>query len=320
VFTVTTDSDGLPVNINILTRGSYTENPTLANAETTTDGSGSGLTLDLAMGVESVSIYNPGAYKIIPTTFANNVPGGGSGSGLAVGLTFNTTGDADFLNQLSDDDYVYLTNPDDSERYITTVNTITNATHLTIASNGLFTHTNVHMYLPNIEIDSYVLEVTNASHITLANVEGVIETGDVLIGMNSNAKLVVNNVVRNGETKGFNTFNNLYKYEITILSGAFEEDEQVYQGSSLANSSANASLHSVIDFGGATYLYTSNNAGSFTNAINIIGATSGAVASIEKIYGPELEFGSGEVLYIENLDAVERSTTQSEQFKIIFEI
>jgi hypothetical protein len=37
------------------------------------------------------------------------------------------------------------------------------------------------------------------------------------------------------------------------------------------------------------------------------------------MYSPEIVFGSGEILYLENVNAVERNENESENFKVIFE-
>jgi hypothetical protein len=50
----------------------------------------------------------------------------------------------------------------------------------------------------------------------------------------------------------------------------------------------------------------------------IVGANSGAVASLTDAHGPELVFGSGDVLYLENIEKVSRTANTSENFQIIF--
>lgn len=66
-------------------------------------------------------------------------------------------------------------------------------------------------------------------------------------------------------------------------------------------------------------MYCSNQVGRVTNTYTIIGNTSGATATINNVYSPELVFGSGKILYFENIEPVARTTDQSETFKLIFE-
>jgi len=100
-------------------------------------------------------------------------------------------------------------------------------------------------------------------------------------------------------------------------SGTFQENEVVYQ-TSLATS--NASLHSAIVNGANVTLYTSNQVGTFAVSGSIVGNTSGATATVVTKFEPELVFGSGEILYIEDIEnPVTRQTDQSEAINTIFE-
>ena len=99
----------------------------------------------------------------------------------------------------------------------------------------------------------------------------------------------------------------------------FQENEKIYVGSE-PNQTSNASLHSIIDLGGNDrVIYTSNQVGKFIVGSTVTGSNSNATASINNVYEPEILFGSGDILYLENIDPVSRSNSQSETFKIILE-
>jgi hypothetical protein len=72
-------------------------------------------------------------------------------------------------------------------------------------------------------------------------------------------------------------------------------------------------------------LYVSNTLGSFSfgnvgaTSYTVIGNNSLAIAHVSNSYSGELVYGSGEVLYLNNIEAVERNEIQKETFKIIFE-
>lgn len=148
----------------------------------------------------------------------------------------------------------------------------------------------------------------------MTNVSGIFETDDLIIGSRSGAVGYVNSVSRNTVFKGFETFNQMYKYQIDVKSLDFVEDETIYQNDL---SVANAVVHSLIS--GNTLMYVTNQIGNFNVANDIIGATSGAVATILNKYSPEVVFGSGTVLYIENVEPITRQPEQTETFKIILE-
>jgi hypothetical protein len=319
-FTVTTNTTGGPTALAIVSRGYYTANPTLTNTATTSSDSGTGLRVDVTTRVANVAILNAGAYTVEPSTSANNRVIGGSGTGAEFALDFDTTILADFSNQVEAGEYVYLTNKEGSDHQLGLISSVSNATHFTLTVNGAFACSQALLFQPHIIVNSEVYVVPNSTHLQLKNVTGAISTNTIIIGTSTGAKAVVNAVSRNGDEKSFETYIGLYKYDIGISSGAFEQDEQVYQGTSLSNSTANAFVHSVIDVSGQKLMYTSNQNGLFVNTASLVGANSGAIATINSQWSPELEFGSGDVLYLENIEAVSRSNSQTEQFKLIFEL
>lgn len=97
---------------------------------------------------------------------------------IATDININTTSsiitaNADFVNQLNRGDYIYVT--DGSSYQLTSVNSITNSSYLTITSNGAFTcsaammyKTNIGSQISEIELSSTLLTgnvVTNASSV-----------------------------------------------------------------------------------------------------------------------------------------------------------
>lgn len=315
-FTVTTNATGFANSVSITNFGAYTVNPSLANVATT-GGSGSGLRVTVNTGLLIANVYASGSYAKLPTSLSNNVPisNTGTGVGAVVSLTFTGTGLSDFENQLTANQVIYLKSKDGTEHHLATVNTITNATHLTLKSNGFFACSQALMYVPNITTSATLSSVSNSTQIFIKNVNGLLNTDDILIGNTSGTKTQINTISFNAVTKTFNTFSQLYKYEITPVSNYFIENEIVYQGINLASATATASVQSLVS---NTFLYTSNQVGQFSNTQQLKGATSGALATILNKYNPELVFDSGEILYLENIEPVERQENQTEKIKIIF--
>lgn len=316
IFTVTANSIGQCNSIIITNPGVYDENPPfLANSTPVGGSPGTGLTVSIAMGLDTVQIFSGGAYAVLPTDLTDNEPlsNVGDGAGAEALIAFTATLSADFETQVEVGDFIYITAADHTSQMLATVNSITNATSLEITTNGLFSCTSALMYFPTKDTTGTLLLVANATNILLANVDGTLATGDLLIGETSSAKAQVNVITRNDVTKNLHSFIQLYKYDVGVLSGDFIENEFVYQGNSFTNATATALLHSVVN--GA--MYTSNQVGTFVSTAFVQGVNSLAIASINESYSPELEFGSGRVLYIENLDPVERANNRTEVLQIL---
>lgn len=238
-------------------------------------------------------------------------------------VTINTTSavvtcsGGDFENQVSAGDWIYFNSSNGTSHQLAIVNSVTNSSSLNLNSNGFFACTETMMYSANVSAVGYIIE-SNTTHISMANVTGIIAANDELFGVSSGAKFVANTISRAGVEKGFETFVQLNKYIGTVSSGSFTENEIVYQGNL---TTSNAFLYSANVDGGILTMYTSNQIGSFVvNASqDIVGNTSGAIADITSYYEPELVFGSGEVLFLENIEPVNRSANTNETFQIIIE-
>jgi hypothetical protein len=113
----------------------------------------------------------------------------------------------------------------------------------------------------------------------------------------------------------------MYKYSVSSVVGTFTPDELVFQSETglYEDQYANAYLHSSV-YDGVNYnYYVTNQIGVINSGRNLIGANSTATANVVNKYSPELEFGSGDVMYIEKIDAIKRTNTASETIKLIFE-
>jgi hypothetical protein len=222
---------------------------------------------------------------------------------------------ADFINQLDVGEYVYLTTNNGTQHQLSTVNSIVNSSAITLLSNAAFASNTAWIYSANVSSNAYVTDLILANSVMVTNVQGIFEYGDRVIGVDSGASGIVTSVIRNGETKGFNTFVQLQKLSGNLVAGEFIENETVYQGNL---TTTNAAFHSIINTNTGIVMYVSNTVGSF-GAANVVGSNSSAIAAISNVYSGEVVFGSGEILYLNNISAVERANTQKETFKIIFE-
>lgn len=234
-----------------------------------------------------------------------------------------TCNSAAFDTQLLAGDTVYIKTSNNSEHFIHTVNSIVNSTLITLTTNTSIESNNVWIYLANVSSNGYLSDIKTANSVVLSNVQGIFQTNDSVIGLESGALGTVTTIYRNDVSKGFNTFIQLGKFVGNLVSGTFTENEIIYQGNL---TTANATLHSVINTSSnGILLYVSNTVGSFSFgnvgnvSFTVTGNDSLAVAHVSNSYPGELVYGSGEVLYLNNIEAVEREETQKEVFKIIFE-
>jgi len=134
--------------------------------------------------------------------------------------------------------------------------------------------------------------------------------GVEILGSFSGATGTISAINRNGVVKGFDTFIQLYKYLATQVSGVFIQNEVVTQGGSTGY------VHHVEGSGGIT-IYIDGMSYVFAVGQQIVGQTSGAIATLNTMYPPELVPGAGHVQYVENISPVTRANTQSETFQII---
>jgi len=227
----------------------------------------------------------------------------------------NTTANAEyggiFDSVLNTNTMVYIS--DGTNDSLFTVDTVTSNSEVVFNEESLVTFSNATMYLLDTQAYGTLSEKSTGS-ITLETITGHIKDDAITVGFNSGGYATdITSIVRNGETKQFDTFVQAYRYIGTITSGVFQNNELVEQTPS------SAYLHSVQTLGGQTNFFVTNQNGIFNTSNTIVGETSGAVASLTTKYLPELVFGSGRILYLENLEPITRNESQTETFKLVFE-
>lgn len=147
------------------------------------------------------------------------------------------------------------------------------------------------------------------STLALTNVSGIFVTSQTVIGSTSAATGNVQSYVVNGVTKTFATFDQRNKFTYTPLTGAFIQDESIFQNVTVANG--------VFHSNDASYLYLTNIKGTLNTGNAIIGANSGASANVLVAYPGDVVVGSGEIIYLENINPIARTNTQSETIKFV---
>jgi len=146
--------------------------------------------------------------------------------------------------------------------------------------------------------------------LTITAAAGVFVTGDSVYTTGNTASGNVDSYEINTVAKNFTTFDQRFRYVVDYISGTFVEDEAVYQNNV---SFANGVFHS----NDATYLSLTKVRGTFNIGEPIVGVDSGAVANVVGRVPQDIVPFSGSVLYIENVNPIPRSNSQTEQLKIL---
>lgn len=225
--------------------------------------------------------------------------------------------DSELSASLSAGDFVVLNSGTNWQ--LANVSSVANATSMVVNSQITFSNSNTTIYKANLTSTGYISTVATA-FVYASNVSGFFVQNRKMIGAISGAvanvtSVQINNVDKNS---GVIVFNQLTHYSGSYVFGTFNEDEILYQSINGANT-ATARFHSTYEDGGITYLAVTNLVGKFDTDQNIVGADSVAVFNPITKYDGDLLKNSGEVIYLQNGDAVSRLSTQSETIKIIVE-
>jgi hypothetical protein len=237
-------------------------------------------------------------------------------SKLAANISLNLTDQrTTFDSTLSAGDYVYIQSLTDAE--IHQVNSVTNSTHLVLNDFPGFTSTGVALSAAKITARGNVFDQA-AGYIQVTNVTGFFTQSNDVIGMSSKSYANVTGVSYNNISKTGTNVNQLFYYNTLSITGVFQEDEILYS-SNVLTGNATARFHS----GNSSSIAVVNQDGLFYTGETIQGLSSGASCQISTgssyKYEGDIIRGSGDIIYIENIEPISRSNTQSEVIKLILE-
>lgn len=189
-----------------------------------------------------------------------------------------------------------------------TLNSWTNSTAVALSSNSSFACSTADVYLLTLAANAVFTTYNGATQLIVSALDKPVVTGDILLGMTTGAFATVNNAIIADVPKAFSTFVGLQKYRLSTISGSFIANEII------TNGTANSHFDSYLNDGTYKYVYTFNSSTIFAVGDTISGAQSLAIGTIDKVYSPEILPGSGQVLYMENIDNIQRANT-TELFK-----
>lgn len=108
-----------------------------------------------------------------------------------------------------------------------------------------------------------------------------------------------------------------YKIIVDNVTGSFQEDERIFQGSN---------ANGVLYFANSTVMRITNKKGVFNTSDDVVGivetvsgSTSGSTAKVTDVRNGDLVPRSGEIVYLENVKPITRYQQQSETLKLILQ-
>jgi hypothetical protein len=222
--------------------------------------------------------------------------------------------DTEFTDSLKAGSKVILLDSVNSIRFLHEVSVVTNATSIQLTSNAAF---NVSgggkMAVANL-LCSGIKSGNVTPYITLSNTEPKFITGKKIIGASSGAWANVTSISINERVvNGWLTFDGRTRISYSSVSGTFVEDDIVFQQE---QSLSNAYFHS----SNATFVFLTSEKGPINADPQspLERAAGGAAFTLGSTkYTPDIQKGSGDLLYIENTDTVSRSNSQTETIRLV---
>ena len=242
-------------------------------------------------------------YGMVLVQFAANV----SVNANSTSISCNA---ANFVSQVKAGDLIYIQG---ATNQLATVNSVVNTTFLYVTSNIVTSCTEAILSFTTIQ-DSGFVTTGGQNQLVIDNCTPNFHSGSFCVGSQSGATGSISSISRNGTVEFFDTFQECYKYNAALLNGTLQQEETVVQGNNTAK------VYAVTGSGLNAFIYLSNFTGGIFSNGTITGANSGATANLTEGHVPDIIFGSGDILYIENISPVTRANTETESFNLILSL
>lgn len=303
-------------------------NNNVANFKTISNSAGLGNSyLGVINGsIVTTTVVNRGfGYQKAPLVSINT---DNSGEGALIYASLENNEITQYTDSLSSNDIVLITSGD--RNIVGKVSSTLNDSQFVIDVPALYTYSNNEVIKVEVTARGTVYSVSTGQ-IGIKNVTGIFENGKKILGLGSYASSVIkdNNAVtiNDKNPKGFNTALQLTRLVGNIDPGfaPFIEDEKVYQDNLISYAQPSGRVHSTVNNQGANndVVYISREYGIFNRdpagVREVYSDTSESAFTLLNLYPGDFVKGSGEIIYIENLDAISRDGSKSETVKIILE-
>lgn len=255
-----------------------------------------------------------------------------TGTGAVLDVSLANPAQTFFSDSLSIGDYVLVST--NTQNFVSQVSVADSEIEFTTEDECTFTANNADVSLIKITARGRV-SANSAGQISANAVSGAFKRGGKLIGLQSRASSTIkmespgaNPIeINDKDPKGFTTALQLVRLNGDFASGSspFVDDERIYQTHLIKYIQPAGRLHSKTINAGTDndVLFISREYGIFNRDPDfvrpIIGENSDAAFKLLSKYPGDFVKDSGKVLYIENLDAINRSGNKSEIVKIILE-
>ncbi len=221
-----------------------------------------------------------------------------------------------FENDLSVSDYILVQNSTSS--FISKVTTLLSNTSVVVSPSAGANIAGANVF--SIEVQSSGKVKTYLSNsVTITEVSNNFTIGSPVIGTTSFAKVITTNILNNSRnTNDLNTLQQTVKFEGSKTNdNQFIEDEVVYESGIYPDESLRptGTLFTYIDET-TDKLFLTNEKNPFSSNAIIVGNTSGAIFNSSNKYSGDLIKDSGDVLYINNVEAITKTEDSSEVFKL----
>jgi len=274
--------------------------------------------------ITSVTVTNQGSGYTKPPRVYINSDSGGQGAEITAALANPEI--TSYADTFDHGDLMLITNG--SRNFISSVNSTPDNYKIVTDRVAPFTTSNNQISKVEVTARGIVTSVATGQ-ITITNVNGIFESGSRIAGLSSyaTANILSDNAIKIND-KNPNLFKTIVQLSSLIGSASsnipFIDDEKIYQDSAVEYTMPSARVHTTVIGEGANndIVYASRLYGTFSREAGnrtILGDTSGSSFDLLNIYPGDFVPGSGEVLYIENVDPINRNNSKSEQIKIILE-
>lgn len=238
------------------------------------------------------------------------------GASTTVSSNVITCDGARFDERLEANDVIFAVDTINDKRFMSSIASVTNSSQIVVTDEVQWACTDVKIYAASKSETAIVTGNPFSNVVYMTSLTGEIRPGDEIMVTPGGGWGVIDTVERGGMIKGFDTFVGLTRLVGSLTSGSFEEGELVYQGESSSEATSSGYLHSTEVDGSTVTLFLSRVTGEFSEGA-ARGATSTAELEISDILGPEVEPGSGRVLYLQNIQSVERGGDQTESVNVL---
>lgn len=309
------DEEGVVSPVNSFSQFGILRDPLFANVEifmTLPDLSGPGSVGTFSPGERFLQIETLRLFDSITITQGNNI-------------IASDTGNV-WKDYLKSGDFIYFTDGA-ATHWISQIEVggVANNTNLTMEDEPSVSITSGQAYLVKV-VSSGKVNFVGTNYITGRDVYNQIQKDLLIIGLDTYATAVVAGTDvsnRLGTETGdvdMSKANQMFRAIGNQTTGGWIENRQIYQGTSLEDSTASAYLHSAYtDGGGNLVLSFTNVLGSFSTGQQILGEVDGVLDANWTKYNPEIDSTSGSIIYLQNNIPVERTENQTEEIRVILE-